>query len=74
MLGAYELLYRFSSTSDRFFLWAGLLGATLFGSSMPAFCFVFGEMMEKMGEQTAGGGFEALKTQAMWMTIVAVFV
>lgn len=41
-----------------------------FGAAMPAFCLIFGDMIDSVGG--AGGGFEDLKTQALYMVYLGL--
>ena len=55
---------------------SGLTASVLFGGSLPAFCLLFGDMIDSVGE-TGGendpndtSGFDSLQTQAKYMIII----
>ena len=56
-----QLLFKYSNCSDLIFFVAGVVCSFLFGSSLPAFCLVFGDMIDGMSMSTHGGGFDSLK-------------
>jgi len=44
-----ELFHRFSSGGGLVLLYIGLLFSFCFGAALPAFCVVFGELIDDMG-------------------------
>lgn len=42
----YSKLFRFASTSDKFLMVIGVTAALINGFALPAFSFVFGEMID----------------------------
>ena len=48
----YFSLYRFSSDSDRLYLAIGFVGAVIHGAGMPAFSFIFGNLINSFTDPT----------------------
>ena len=68
------MLNRYSTTCDKILLWNGLFWSFIFGSSMPAFSIVFGELVDDLGAQQPGSGKEnPMKTNTVYMLYVAAF-
>lgn len=44
------MAFRYASGGDKCYLYIGLFNAFIFGASLPGFCFVFGAMIDEMGE------------------------
>jgi hypothetical protein len=61
--------------NDRIMLYLGQAGAILFGASLPAFCLLFGNMIDGIGKAGAdtsdsSSGYDALQTQAKYMIYI----
>ena len=52
---------RYMSGADRVKFYSGLLASLLFGGSLPAFCLLFGDMIDGVGQTGAdSSGFDSL--------------
>jgi hypothetical protein len=64
-----QMITRHMDCNDRIMLYLGNGGAMLFGASLPAFCLLFGNMIDGVGKAGAdssksSGGYDGLQTQA----------
>jgi hypothetical protein len=59
-IGFCEMIGKVASSGDYAIFSFGLICAAGFGSSMPLFCFYFGEMIDSMGGSGDDSGFESL--------------
>ena len=60
--------------SDILLLVFGFIGAIGFGATAPAFCVIFGEMLDDMGmSASSDNGIENLKWQAKVLVIIGVY-
>ena len=62
------MAFRYAETSDKMYITVGLVWAFIMGASLPAFCFVFGAMIDDMGE---GGSLADMNGSVMNMVYVA---
>lgn len=54
-----DLFFRFADGCDMFLFWNGIFWSFLFGAALPAFCIIFGELLDDMGEMSAAPNEEA---------------
>lgn len=64
---------------DKVKLIAGLSGSALFGAALPAFCLLFGNMIDGVGNTGAdtadsSSGYDMLQTQAVYMIFIGLGV
>jgi hypothetical protein len=57
-IGFCDLIWRHADCTDKLLWWCGFSGSIIFGSSLPAFCLVWGEMTDSLG---GVGNFDALQ-------------
>ena len=71
-IGLCTLMMRYASFADKLIWFIGILCVIAFGSAMPGFSVIFGDMIDSLG----GGvdGFDSLKTQAIYMLYIGVGV
>lgn len=76
-----ELFHRFATGGGLVLLYIGLFFSFIFGASLPAFCVVFGELIDDMGnmEATKEGGFDEdaphpMQENSVFMAYVAIGV
>lgn len=43
-------MFRYASGGDKFLCWVGGLAAVINGLTLPAFCVVFGKLIDSFGE------------------------
>jgi ATP-binding cassette, subfamily B (MDR/TAP), member 1 len=62
--------------ADRTKFYLGLLSALVFGGSMPAFCLIFGDMIDSVGSSDGSDSdsFKSLQTQAVYMVYIGLVV
>ena len=65
------------SCGDRTLICCGYGGAVIYGSALPAFCVLFGGMVDNVGEnnfddKTGMDNFDMLKTNAIFMVIAGL--
>jgi len=67
---------RYMDCADRTKFYLGLFAALLFGGSMPAFCLLFGDMIDSVGSSDGSDGdsFSSLQTQAKYMMYIGLGV
>ena len=58
------MLWRHADFSDKVLWYTGFFASLIFGSSLPAFCLLWGEMSDSLG---GAGQFDEMKNQAYWM-------
>ena len=68
-IGFWEMCWRHADCSDKLLWWCGFFASSIFGSSLPAFCLIWGEMMDSIG---GVGNFDSMKDQAFWMGGVGI--
>ena len=69
-MGFFDLIGRNSNGCDKLIFSIGCLSSMCFGAALPAFCLLFGGMVNELGS----GGCESLQTQALWMIIIGIGV
>jgi len=65
-----ELVFRFSSRSDKMMFVIGWIASTLVGAALPGFSLIWGDMIDSIGG--AKGDLDTLETQALYMGYVGV--
>lgn len=73
-IGWYEMVSRYASTSDLTLFYIGTTCSIGFGAALPAFCLLFGEMIDGVAASNDTSGFEGLKTQAAYMLYIGAGV
>lgn len=79
-IGWFAMCYRYMDSLDQAKFISGLTASVLFGGSLPAFCLLFGDMIDGVGETGVNpdpndtSGFDGLQTQAKWMIIIGLGV
>lgn len=78
-IGWFEMITRFMDGKDQIKLIGGLFGSALFGAALPAFCLLFGNMIDGVGQTGAdtsseSSGFDQLQTQAVYMVYIGLGV
>ena len=72
----FEMVSRYMDFEDKIYLGLGLFGAFFLGAAMPAFCLLFGDMVDGIGGSTASDGsqdvsqFQSLEDSAILMVYV----
>lgn len=49
----FKMVYRYMDGSDQIKFYAGFFASVLFGGSLPAFCLLFGDMIDGVGNTAA---------------------
>ena len=70
-----QMVSRHMDCNDKLMLILGQSGAFLFGASLPAFCLLFGNMIDGIGQAgvdtaDSSAGYESLQTQAKYMIFI----
>lgn len=65
-----ELVFRFSSRSDKMMFVIGWIASTFVGAALPGFSLIWGDMIDSIGG--AKGDLDTLETQALYMGYVGV--
>ena len=75
-IGWFEMCNRYMDCADRTKFYLGLFAALLFGGSMPAFCLLFGDMIDSVGSSDGSDSdsFKSLQTQAVYMVYIGLVV
>ena len=75
-IGWFELCNRYMDCADRTKFYLGLFASLFFGGSMPAFCLLFGDMIDSVGSSDGSDGdsFSSLQTQAKYMIYIGLGV
>ena len=74
MITVKEILFRFADKGDLCYFYVGAFASFGFGAALPGFCFIFGELIDKLGASTQGGGFAPLQDMSLYMLYVAIGV
>jgi hypothetical protein len=69
------MIGRFMDGSDKLKMILGMIGSFMFGAALPAFCLLFGGMIDGVGgtgsdSATDTSGYDALQKQAIWMLCI----
>lgn len=74
-MGWFTMCYRYMDGADQVKLISGLTASVLFGGSLPAFCLLFGDMIDGVGNTAADTDqFDMLQTQAKYMIYIGIGV
>ena len=72
-IGYFSMIFRYASGGDKC-LWVFAAIASIgFGAALPAFCLMFGDMIDSVGGASTAG-FGALDDQALYMVYIGMGV
>jgi len=61
---------RYANDFDKILLLLGICSSLVFGAALPAFCLLFGALIDSVGQNS----FDMLGMQAKWMIIIGLIV
>jgi hypothetical protein len=69
--GFCHVAFKYADGCDKCMFFVATIASMMFGLSLPAFCIIFGDMLDSVGQGT--GMFDVLGEQAIYMLIMGVW-